>query len=72
GIVGGMIGATTLALFYVPMFYVIFERLAERGKKSPPPSGEGEVTPTAAPSPHVQQHADKEKKDGQSNQEGQS
>ena len=72
GIVGGMIGATTLALFYVPMFYVIFERLAERGKKSPPPSGEGEVTPTAEPSPHAQQHADKETKGGQSNQEGQS
>ncbi|KAB7675179.1 efflux RND transporter permease subunit [Plesiomonas shigelloides] len=72
GIVGGMIGATTLALFYVPMFYVIFERLAERGKKSPPPSGEGEVTPTAEPSPHAQPHADKETKGGQSNQEGQS
>ncbi len=32
GIIGGMIGASTLALFYVPLFFVIFEKLS-RSKK---------------------------------------
>lgn len=32
GIVGGMIGATTLALFYVPMFYVILSAWPSAGK----------------------------------------
>jgi multidrug efflux pump len=30
GIIGGMIGETTLAMLYVPLFFYIFERLAER------------------------------------------
>jgi multidrug efflux pump len=33
GIIGGMIGASTLALLYVPLFFYLFERLAERGQK---------------------------------------
>lgn len=35
GLIGGMIGATTLALFFVPLFFVLIESLAERlrGKK---------------------------------------
>jgi multidrug efflux pump len=33
GIIGGMIGASTLALLYVPLFFYLFERLAERGAK---------------------------------------
>lgn len=32
GIIGGMIGASTLALFYVPLFFVIFEKLSRRKK----------------------------------------
>jgi multidrug efflux pump len=32
GIIGGMIGETTLAMLYVPLFYYIFDRLAERKK----------------------------------------
>jgi multidrug efflux pump len=40
GIIGGMIGETTLAMLYVPLFFYLFDRLAE-GK-----GGEG-----AAPSP---------------------
>ncbi len=40
GIMGGMIGETTLAMLYVPLFYYIFARFAERGKKEvPPPEG---------------------------------
>jgi multidrug efflux pump len=34
GITGGMIGASTLALSFVPLFYFLFERLSERRKRS--------------------------------------
>ncbi|MBP6775637.1 MAG: multidrug efflux RND transporter permease subunit [Piscinibacter sp.] len=34
GIIGGMIGETTLAMLYVPLFFYLFDRLSERGKKS--------------------------------------
>jgi multidrug efflux pump len=45
GIMGGMIGEATLAMLYVPLFFYIFEGLAERSKnksekkqeESPPP-----------------------------------
>ncbi len=33
GIIGGMIGETTLAMLYVPLFFYIFDRLAERSKE---------------------------------------
>ena len=33
GIIGGMIGETTLAMLYVPLFFYLFDRLSERGKK---------------------------------------
>ena len=33
GIIGGMIGASSLALLYVPLFFYLFEQLAERGEK---------------------------------------
>jgi multidrug efflux pump len=33
GIMGGMIGEATLAMLYVPLFFYLFDRLAERGKK---------------------------------------
>jgi multidrug efflux pump len=40
GIIGGMIGETTLAMLYVPLFFYLFDQLHERGigkKKVPPP-----------------------------------
>jgi len=44
GIIGGMIGETTLAMLYVPLFFYIFDRLAERKKdkadKAAPPLAE--------------------------------
>jgi len=40
GIIGGMIGETTLAMLYVPLFFYIFDRLAERRQ-------ERAATPTA-------------------------
>ncbi len=57
GIIGGMIGETTLAMLYVPLFFYLFETLAERAAKRkaaaaakrppepPPPEG----TPRPAP-----------------------
>jgi multidrug efflux pump len=32
GIIGGMIGETTLAMLYVPLLFYIFDRLSERSK----------------------------------------
>jgi len=33
GIIGGMFGETTLAMLYVPLFFYLFDRLAERSKE---------------------------------------
>ena len=38
GIIGGMIGETTLAMLYVPLLFYLFDKLAERGKKASPPA----------------------------------
>ena len=40
GIIGGMIGATTLALFFVPLFYYLIARLRERKVAQPIPTRE--------------------------------
>jgi multidrug efflux pump len=60
GIIGGMLGETTLAMLYVPLMFYIFDRLKERGEEkaekskgsdaphAPPPA----VTPPPAPAPH--------------------
>ena len=36
GIIGGMIGETTLAMLYVPLFFYIFDRLKERNETAVP------------------------------------
>ena len=36
GIIGGMIGETTLAMLYVPLFFYIFDRLKERNEEPAP------------------------------------
>jgi multidrug efflux pump len=33
GIIGGMIGETTLAMLYVPLLFYLFETFGERGKE---------------------------------------
>jgi multidrug efflux pump len=43
GVVGGMLGATVIAIFFIPMFYWAIETLTARirGKdRTPPPTGE--------------------------------
>ncbi len=49
GIIGGMIGETTLAMLYVPLFFYIFDRLAERsGKKKEEMASVGKAAVEAA------------------------
>jgi multidrug efflux pump len=49
GIMGGMIGEATLAMLYVPLFFYLFDRLAERSGKSG--GKEEEKPPVAQPLP---------------------
>ena len=44
GIIGGMIGETTLAMLYVPLFFYIFDGLAERSAKKKEKKGTGPET----------------------------
>ena len=53
GIIGGMIGETTLAMLYVPLFFYLFDRLGERkagktGKTGNKPEGETVAPPREA------------------------
>ncbi|MDH4105691.1 MAG: efflux RND transporter permease subunit, partial [Gammaproteobacteria bacterium] len=48
GVIGGMVGATTLALFFVPLFYVLISQLSE---KFFPPKAPAAVEPPAPPPP---------------------
>jgi multidrug efflux pump len=45
GILGGMLGETTLAMLYVPLFFYIFDRINERKARRTPPA------PASAPAP---------------------
>jgi multidrug efflux pump len=38
GIIGGMVAATTLALFFVPLFYYIIITITSRFSKTPEPA----------------------------------
>ncbi len=53
GIIGGMIGASSLALLFVPLFFYLFEPLAERGKKDKAMPVEGGGEPALATAPHA-------------------
>jgi multidrug efflux pump len=53
GIIGGMIGASSLALLFVPLFFYLFEQLAERGKKDKAMPVEGGGAPELATAPHA-------------------
>jgi len=53
GIIGGMLGETTLAMLYVPLFFYLFDRLAERKEKKAEPATRdaGDAKGSAPPSP---------------------
>ena len=57
GVIGGMLGATVIAVFFIPMFFFVLETMSEKssgGKKTPGPTasppGPGSGAPTATPS----------------------
>ena len=58
GIIGGMIGETTLAMLYVPLLFYLFDRLAERKAAKPhaasAPHGEGGDRAAAGPQAPVE------------------
>jgi len=47
GIIGGMLGETTLAMLYVPLFFYLFETLAERSAKKKAAKAALEPEPSA-------------------------
>jgi multidrug efflux pump len=53
GIIGGMIGETTLAMLYVPLFFYLFDQLGERGnakaQASPTPPAHADATAPPVP-----------------------
>jgi multidrug efflux pump len=57
GIIGGMLGETTLAMLYVPLLFYVFDRLAERRSdktappKAAPPAAGGSASAAAAQAP---------------------
>jgi len=58
GIIGGMLGETTLAMLYVPLFFYIFDKLKERGeekaeKREPPATAHSSaaIVPPSPPAP---------------------
>ena len=59
GIIGGMLGETTLAMLYVPLFFYIFDRLKERTaakkEKAAAAAGGGAAAPAA---PHAPREGD--------------
>ncbi|KAG8152917.1 efflux RND transporter permease subunit [Burkholderia catarinensis] len=52
GVIGGMLGATAIAVFFIPMFYYLLEAMSSRSRDhaAPPPSESGPGSPHAAPS----------------------
>ena len=62
GIIGGMLGETTLAMLYVPLFFYLFDRFAERksgsaesGPAAPPAATATPPAPPASPPPKPQE-----------------
>jgi multidrug efflux pump len=50
GVIGGMLGATVIAVFFIPMFYYVIESMSERfgGKKPVAPAAGGSAAPAGA------------------------
>jgi multidrug efflux pump len=58
GIIGGMIGETTLAMLYVPLLFYLFDKFAERGKKDGPPAA-AESAPREGVSPALKPNTER-------------
>jgi multidrug efflux pump len=44
GVIGGMLGATAIAIFFIPMFYVVLSRFADKSKKTNEPKKVNETS----------------------------
>ena len=58
--IGGMLGETTLAMLYVPLFFYLFETLAERSAQKKKAKSALEPSPATSPggrAPESQEHA---------------
>jgi multidrug efflux pump len=56
GIIGGMLGETTLAMLYVPLLFYLFDQLAEgKDKVAPAPTANPEAAGEAASPPPARQ-----------------
>jgi multidrug efflux pump len=51
GVIGGMLGATVIAVFFIPMFYYVIEGLSERVGKKKPSAAAGGIAATATHAP---------------------
>jgi multidrug efflux pump len=49
GVIGGMLGATAVAIFFVPMFFLVLEKLGARGKKAEADAATGSANRAEAP-----------------------
>jgi len=63
GVIGGMLGATAIAIFFVPMFFLVLEKLGLKGSASKTPdsgapdsSSGGALQPQAPQAPGEQPH----------------
>jgi multidrug efflux pump len=48
GVIGGMLGATAIAIFFVPMFFLVLEKLGAKGSADKAPDSEPSDTSSAA------------------------
>jgi multidrug efflux pump len=39
GVIGGMLGATAIAIFFIPMFFLVLEKLGEKFSGTKAPAG---------------------------------
>ena len=60
GIIGGMLGASSLALIFVPLFFYLFDKLAERGKDKSGKPGHAPAAPTSGAPAMSAPHAKRE------------
>ncbi len=67
GVIGGMLGATVIAVFFIPMFYYLLESMSSRSKSGEAMPGSGAGRPGGAPpapggsgAPHVTPSARRE------------
>jgi multidrug efflux pump len=49
GVIGGMLGATVIAVFFIPMFYYLLESMSSRSRGGKPTPGPGPTQPMVPP-----------------------